>query len=110
MKLLFDENISFRIVKRSIEIFPDSSHVTDVSPPLRNDAEIFQYAKANEFMIETFDEDFIDLQSLRGFPPKVIWLRMGNSSTLNVLHKPSESIQAIRDLSMNSQLGILEIY
>ncbi len=92
MKLLFDENISFRIVKKSAEIFPNSIHVTDVSPALETDAAIFEYAKVNEFTIVTFDEDFNDLQSLRGFPPKVIWLRMGNSSTLSVLHKLSENI------------------
>jgi predicted nuclease of predicted toxin-antitoxin system len=110
MKLLFDENISFRIVKKSAEIFPDSIHVTDVSPLLASDAATFQYAKENEFMSVTFDEDFIDLQALRGFPPKVIWLRMGNSSTLSVLYKLSENTPAIRDLSENVQHGTLEIY
>ena len=110
MKLLFDENISFRIVKKSATIFPDSIHVTDVQPALRSDTAIFHYAKVNKFIIVTFDEDFIDLQSLSGFPPKIVWLRMGNSSTLNVLHKLSENIQTIGDLSENTQLGILEIY
>ncbi len=110
MKLLFDENISFRIVKKVQEVFLESRHVTDVRPRLKSDVSIFQYARANDFIIATFDEDFIDLQSLKGFPPKIIWLRMGNSSTLNVLHKLSENIQAIRDLSDNPQLGILELY
>lgn len=83
MKLLFDENISFRIVKKVKEVFPES---------------------------RGFDEDFSDLQSLKGFPSKIIWLRMGNSFTLNVLHKLPENIQAIHDLSDNPQLGILELY
>ena len=71
MKLLFDENISFRIVKKSAEIFPDSIHVTSVNPGLDSDTAIFQFAKLNGFIIVTFDEDFIDLQSLRGFPAQL---------------------------------------
>ncbi len=110
MRLLIDENISFRIVKQLNELFPESVHVTDVMPPLRSDLSIFQHAKENNFIIVTFDEDFIELQALRGFPPKIVWLRIGNSSTLNILHKLSINIQSIKDLSSNPQLSILEIH
>jgi predicted nuclease of predicted toxin-antitoxin system len=110
MKLLIDENVSFRIVKQLNELFPDSVHVTDVVPPLKNDFSIYQYAKDNNFTIVTFDEDFIEIQALKGFPPKIIWLRMGNSSTLNILHKLSINVQSIKDLSNNTQLSILEIH
>lgn len=110
MKLLIDENISFRIVKQLNELFPESAHVTDFKPPLKDDLSIFQHAKENDFIIVTFDEDFIELQALKGFPPKIVWLRMGNSSTLNILHRISISIQSIQDLYSNAQLGILEIY
>jgi predicted nuclease of predicted toxin-antitoxin system len=101
MKLLIDENVSFRIVKQLNELFPDS---------LKNGFSIYQYAKDNNFTIVTFDEDFIEIQALKGFPPKIIWLRMGNSSTLNILHKLSINVQSIKDLSNNTQLSILEIH
>jgi predicted nuclease of predicted toxin-antitoxin system len=42
---------------------------------------IWKWAKSNGFSIVTFDSDFVDLSLVFGFPPKVIWLRLGNSST-----------------------------
>ena len=110
MKLLFDENISYRIVKKIQEVFPESQHVTDVRPLLKGDMKIFEYARDNDFTLVTFDEDFVDIQSLKNYPPKVLWLRMGNSSTLNVLHRLSESKQSIIDFADNVELGVLEIY
>lgn len=32
-------------------------------------------------MLVTQDKDFQELSALRGAPPKVVWLRLGNSST-----------------------------
>lgn len=87
MKLLLDENISFRVLKSIISVFPQSIHVTNDSASVKRDLEIFQNAKENDYTILTFDEDFYDLQLLRGYPPKIIWLRFGNSSNLKVISK-----------------------
>ncbi len=66
MKLLVDENISFRVLKSISSVFPQSIHVTNDSRHVKRDAEIFEYAKENDYTILTFDEDFYDLQFLRG--------------------------------------------
>ena len=71
MTLLFDENISYRIVKKIQNDFPGCLHVTDISPSVKGDMQIFQFAKRNDFIIVTFDEDFYELQLLNGFPPKL---------------------------------------
>ncbi len=110
MKLLFDENISYRIVKKIIEIYPSSTHVSNVRPIIKEDFAIFEYAHKEGFIIVTFDEDFREIQSLAGFPPKIIWLRMGNTSTLNVLSKLVNNQSEITELSENNEIGILEIY
>ena len=110
MKLLFDENISYRIVNKIIEIYPSSTHVSNVRPVIREDIAIFDYARKEEFIIVTFDEDFREIQSLDGFPPKIIWMRMGNTSTLNALSKLVSNQKEIIELSENSEIGILEIH
>ena len=110
MKLLFDENISYRIVKKILEIYPLSEHVTNVTPALRDDIAIFDYARKKGLIIVTFDEDFREIQSLAGSPPKIVWMRMGNTSTLNILSKIVSSEREIIELHENEEIGILELY
>ena len=85
MKLLFDQNISHRIVKKIDSVFPGSVQVREVGLNNSSDKEIWNYAKQNGFTIVTFDTDFSDLSSYYGYPPKVIWLRTGNTSTANLV-------------------------
>lgn len=81
MKLLFDQNLSFRLVKQLETSFPDSSHVRWLKMDTEGDRLIWQDAKGNGFTIVTQDADFELLSPLYGFPPKVIWLRCGNTAT-----------------------------
>jgi predicted nuclease of predicted toxin-antitoxin system len=83
MKLLIDENVSHRILRLIDENFPHSKHVTTIKKRI-SDIEIWNYAKENGFIIVTYDEDFYDWQQLRGFPPKIVWLRIGNAPTKRI--------------------------
>lgn len=69
MKLLVDENISYRILRLIGKSFPDSIHVTAIKEGKVTDTEIWNYAKENNFIIVTYDEDFYEWQQLKGFPP-----------------------------------------
>ncbi|RLD20543.1 MAG: hypothetical protein DRI71_10270 [Bacteroidetes bacterium] len=84
MKILFDQNISVRIVDKLKSKFPDCSQVRLLGLENATDLTIWEYAKVNNFCIMTFDADFYDLSTLKGQPPKVIWLRIGNTSTSNL--------------------------
>lgn len=109
MKLLFDQNLSYRLVAKVSEIFPDSTHVAALSLDHASDFEVWEYAKNNGFVIVTKDSDFNDLTTYHGFPPHVIWLRAGNSSVdknTEILHKYAEQIKAI--ISAN-ETGIIEV-
>lgn len=110
MKRLVDENISFRVLKSISSVFPQSIHVSNDSTHVKRDSEIFEYAKENDYTILTFDEDFYELQLLRGYPPKIIWLRFGNSTNLKVISKLIKHQSAIASFIVNSEVGILEIY
>ncbi|WP_414546022.1 DUF5615 family PIN-like protein [Nostoc sp. CCY0012] len=82
MKLLFDENLSPKLSTRLSDIFPDSLHVRDVGMKATIDPIVWNYAKDNDLMIVSKDADMHDLSLVFGNPPKVIWLRLGNCSTL----------------------------
>ena len=84
MKLLFDENLSHRLVASLADLFPDSVHVRDIGLKAADDVRVWNYAKADDFMIVSKDSDMHDRSFLFGYPPKVIWIRLGNCSTLDV--------------------------
>jgi predicted nuclease of predicted toxin-antitoxin system len=75
VKLLFDENLSRRLVARVEDLFPGSSHVFAENLMQSPDAEIWNFAKSHDFCIATADGDFYELAVTLGPPPKVIWLR-----------------------------------
>ena len=81
MKLLFDQNISFRIEKKLPAIFSESKHISSVGLMNVNDIDIWNYAKKEGFIIVTFDSDFYDISIINGCPPKIIWMRRGNLAT-----------------------------
>src|SRR6185437_2412706 len=45
---------------------------------------IWQYAKDNKFTIISKDSDFQERSVLRGYPPKVVWLRAANCTTAQI--------------------------
>lgn len=81
MKLLFDQNISFRLINKIQPYFPEVKQVRQLGLENDLDIDIWQYAKEFEYTIVTFDSDFYDISNLKGHPPKIIWLRTGNTTT-----------------------------
>ena len=84
MKLLFDENLSDRLVPALAELFPGSSHVKALGLMQRPDGDVWTFAKRNDFVIVTKDTDFLARSILEGAPPKVLLLRLGNGPTTAV--------------------------
>ncbi|MCF0058614.1 DUF5615 family PIN-like protein [Dyadobacter sp. CY356] len=111
MKLLFDENISYRVIKKLQNVFPLSIHVSDTTlkKPAK-DRVIWEYAKTNDFTLVTFDEDFQDLLNVYGFPPKIILLRMGNSSTEFISDLLKRKQNDIFEFHKSGIFGLLEIF
>lgn len=75
MKLLLDENLSRRLVTRILDLIPNSSHVGLEGLVHAADPAIWEFAKSNGFAIVTADADFYEMATMKGPPPKVIWLR-----------------------------------
>ena len=81
MKLLFDENVSQKLVGLLEEEYPGSAHVRDVGLRGASDARIWDHAHQNAFVIVSKDDDFRQRSFLHGTPPKVVWLQVGNAGT-----------------------------
>ena len=95
MKLLFDQNISFRITRKLQSYFPGCLHVSDCKLSDCEDNEIWDYAKQNDFVIVTFDSDFFDISIINGHPPKIIWIRTGNLTTNEIVQLMIENQKTI---------------
>ncbi len=109
MKLLFDQNLSFRLVKQLADLFPGSTHVRLLGMAQRDDKIIWQYAKENNFIVVTQDADFEWLSQVYGFPPKIIWLRCGNTATGNIQRILETNYKLIAEFSVDNLLGCLEL-
>ncbi len=81
MKLLLDQNLSHRLARALVDIYPESVHVRDVGLNMASDTIIWEYAKQYGFTIVSKDADFHQRSFVLGYPPKVVWIRRGNCST-----------------------------
>jgi predicted nuclease of predicted toxin-antitoxin system len=110
MKLLFDQNLSPRLVKRLSDLYPDSNHVHPLGIDRVTDTEVWECARREGFPIVTKDADFSDLCMLLGFPPKVIWIRRGNCKTSDIetlLRRHHPDIEA---LDKDAVIGVLTLF
>jgi predicted nuclease of predicted toxin-antitoxin system len=110
LKLLFDQNLSRKLVTRLADVFPDSSHVQFHNLQEKTDTEVWEFARVNDFCIVTQDADFAERSRLYGTPPKVVWLRCGNAPTEQVEALLRSGIEAIQELLNNQNLHCLEIF
>ncbi len=100
MKLLFDENLSPKLAVNLSDIFPNSKHVDRLGLGGESDNAVWEYAKANGYVLISKDSDFYDKSVLFGYPPKVIWIRRGNCSNRTIeliLRNKGDAIQAFND-------------
>lgn len=112
MSLLFDQNISFRIIQKIKEDFPNSKQVRELGLEESSDDKIWKIAKENNFTVVTFDSDFFEISNLKGHPPKIIWLRTGNTTTKNIIEILQQKKEIIIDFISNplySEISCLEI-
>lgn len=84
MKLLFDENVSHELTGLLADQFAGSAHVRSIGLRAAEDAAIWSHARAHDFVIVSKDTDFRERSYVEGFPPKVIWLDVGNAGTRSI--------------------------
>jgi predicted nuclease of predicted toxin-antitoxin system len=110
ISLLLDANLSWRSVAILKTYFDDCCHVDDtaLSVPAK-DTEIWDYARERGMLIVTNDEDFLHLSTIRGFPPKILLLRMGNQSRKFIEQTLIKVREQIKLFIESSEYGTLEL-
>jgi predicted nuclease of predicted toxin-antitoxin system len=109
MKLLLDQNLSRRIIAQIESDFPNSRHITSVLSETTSDRDIWFYAQEHGFVIVTKDDDFEQRSILLGHPPKVIWIRLGNCKTAQVVDLLLRSKLVIRAFIDDAEKSILPL-
>ena len=109
MKLLFDQNLSRKLVARVADAFPESDHVAFVGLDTASDAAIWEFAAQQRFIIVSKDSDFRQLAFLRGSPPKAVWLRLGNASTNDVENALRSAIDSIKRFGDSEDEALLVV-
>ncbi|HQS66217.1 MAG TPA: DUF5615 family PIN-like protein [Sulfuricurvum sp.] len=109
MKLLFDQNLSYRLIQKVIEEFPQSIHIAALHLDTASDFDVWKYAKENGYVIVSKDSDFNELTTYHGFPPHIIWLRTGNSSVEKNGETLLKHAVRIKAIIKANEIGIIEI-
>jgi len=69
-KLLFDQNISYRVIDKLSDYFIECKQVNHAGLKNCNDMDIWEFSLNNHFTIVTFDSDFFDISLFNGYPLK----------------------------------------
>jgi predicted nuclease of predicted toxin-antitoxin system len=107
MKLLLDANLPPQIVGRLRDIYPDAKHVRSLSMSNASDTEIWNYAQREGYVIVSKDSDFYHRSTLLGFPPKIIWLQLGNCSVARFESVLRDNYSRIADFATDMTASFL---
>jgi predicted nuclease of predicted toxin-antitoxin system len=107
VKLLVDENLSDQLIPQIIDFYPNLSHVKLLKLTNTDDVIIWEYAKANGFVIVSKDSDFHQRSLLYGHPPKFIYLRVGNCPTSRIVQILREQFATITEFVNSARESIL---
>jgi predicted nuclease of predicted toxin-antitoxin system len=84
MRLLLDQNLSHRLTVALADVFPGSMHVRDLGLAHADDEAVWACAKDGGYTIVSKDSDFHQRSFVEGYPPKIVWLQVGNCSTADI--------------------------
>ena len=107
MKLLFDENLSPKLPRLLATLFPGSVHVRECGLLGQTDEDVWEYARTNGFIIVSKDSDFQQRSLLHGHPPKIVWLRIGNCTSRQLVQLVTTHEQDIHSLGADPFESIL---
>lgn len=110
MTLLFDQNLSHRLLIALEDLFPGSLHVRLLGMSEADDLAIWDYAKAHNLVIVTQDSDYSDWNKLRGAPPKIVWLRCGNASVDQIHSKLRNAADRIGTMDTDPAIEVVEVW
>jgi predicted nuclease of predicted toxin-antitoxin system len=109
MKLLLDQNISYKAIKLLSDVYEDIAQVGRLGMSQIDDAMIWQFARTHNYTMVTFDDYFEERNILSHTPIKVIWLRCQNTSTANVTRLLLENAEKIHQFYEDNAFSCIEL-
>jgi len=107
VKLLFDENLSPKLVGLLEAEYPGSAHVYGVGLRAGADRRIWEHAREYGFTIVSKDDDFRQRSFVQGAPPKVVWLQVGNAGTAEIADLLRERVPRLRQFESERESALL---
>lgn len=107
--LLIDQNLPLALTASLVSYFPGTVHVKELHMERATDTALWSYALGKNLVIVTKDSDFYDRLTLKGYPPKLIWVRTGNVSTAFLIGLFQSKQAAISTFLQNPDMGYLEV-
>lgn len=96
MRLLFDENLSPRLVRDFSAPDVTCQHVYFCGLLGAPDTAIWAYARQQGYTLVTRDRDFLEYATRRGQPPKVVLLELANPANTAILGCLNQHLPALR--------------
>lgn len=109
MKLLLDQNFSYKLLKPLSKIYEEVVQIGRVGMGQTSDSMIWQHALSHKHTIVSFDAYFAEKNALTGYPIKVIWLKCQNTSTEHILHIFTDNYELIRQFHQDENRFCLEL-
>jgi predicted nuclease of predicted toxin-antitoxin system len=109
VSLLFDQNLSRRLPALLAAEFPGAEQVIAAGLSTADDRAVWAYAAAHGLAIVSKDSDFAQLSSTLGSPPKVIWLRIGNGPTRDVVALLRARVADVQAFLADPTADVLEL-
>lgn len=108
MKLLIDNQLPEALAAFLSENGFEARHVRRLGLAAVSDECIWQFARAEGFCIVSMDQDFQHLSARLGFPPKVVWVRLGNVRRLALLGAFAKLLPELRS-GLEGDTAVIEI-
>lgn len=109
MSLLFDQNLSRRLPALLAAEFPGSEQVLLAGLAAADDRTVWAYGASRGLAIVSKDVDFVQLSAALGPPPKVVWLRVRNGPTRDVVTLLRTRAADLRAFLADPAAGLLEL-
>ena len=109
MRLLFDQNLSPRLVRLLSDMYSECSHVQELGLDRSRDTEVWNYAAERGYTIVSKDADFHQRSLLLGAPPKVVWIRLGNCSVMDTANLLRERFIVIERFHRREEAAFLAL-
>jgi len=109
VSLLFDQNLSRRLPGLLAAEFPGAEQVFTAGLATADDRVVWAYAAGRGLAIVSKDADFAALSASLGHPPKVVWLRIGNGPTRDVVALLRARLAEVQTFLADPTVALLEL-